>query len=289
MSRGRRWGIGLLLAAAAGLPGGWAVLVEPGRLVVERTTLVLPHWPAALDGLAVAAVSDIHAGSPHVDAAGLDRLVETVNDTGPDVIVLLGDYVIHDVVGGHFIPPETTAAALGRLHARLGVVAVLGNHDWWLDGQRVRAALEARGIPVLENQVLPLGAPGQRFWIAGIADAWTNKYDVPGTLAHVPVDAPVLLLTHNPDLFPLVPPRVALTLAGHTHGGQVRLPLLGRPIVPSEYGQRYAAGAVREDGRVLFVTTGVGTSIIPVRFRVPPSVSLLTLRAAPAEGERSSR
>jgi uncharacterized protein len=270
-----------LVLAVAGVLAYWAVVVEPDRLVVERVTVALPAWPPELDGLTVVAVSDIHAGSPHLDAAKLERLVETVNATRPDLVVLLGDYVIQDVVGGRFMPPEEAAAVLGGLRARLGVAAVLGNHDWWLDGRRVRAALEARGIPVLENQVMAVGGASRRFWIAGIADAWTRRYDVPGTLAQVPVDAPVLLLTHNPDIFPLVPPRVALTLAGHTHGGQVRLPLLGRPIVPSEYGQRFAAGVVREEGRVLFVTTGVGTSIIPVRFRVPPAVSLLTLRAAP--------
>ena len=282
-----QWLLSLGVVGAA--MSAYAVVVEPLlRHRVTRYNVKLRRWPDDLQ-LTIAVIADVHACKPWMTVDRIHSIVEQTNNLNADVIVLLGDYVIHDVVGGHFIPPETTAAALGRLHARLGVVAVLGNHDWWLDGQRVRAALEARGIPVLENQVMPLGAPGQRFWIAGIADAWTNKYDVPGTLAHVPVDAPVLLLTHNPDLFPLVPPRVALTLAGHTHGGQVRLPLLGRPIVPSEYGQRYAAGAVREDGRVLFVTTGVGTSIIPVRLRVPPSVSLLTLRAAPAEGERSSR
>jgi predicted MPP superfamily phosphohydrolase len=283
VTRRRRWTIriALALAAAAAVLGVWTIEVEPDRLMVERVAIPLPGWPPALDGLTVAAVADLHAGSPHIDEEKIERLVDAVNALRPDVVVLLGDYVIQDVIGGHFIPPERTAALLSRLRGRVGVVAVLGNHDWWLDGRRVRVALESRGVPVLENEAVPLGAEGRRFWVAGIADAWTNRYDVPGTLARVPVDAPVLLLTHNPDLFPLVPPRVALTLAGHTHGGQVRLPLLGRPIVPSEYGQRYAAGLVREGGRTLFVSTGVGTSIIPVRFRVPPVISLLTLRAAP--------
>jgi len=280
---GRRSWIALCaLVVLSALLTLWAVVLEPDRLVVERVTVALPGWPSALDGLTVAAVSDIHAGAPHVDLAKVRRVVDTVNAARPDVIVLLGDYVIQGVPGGTFIPPEATAAELARLHARLGLAAVLGNHDWWLDARRVRAALESRGLPVLENQAAPYGSGAGRFWIAGVTDAWTKEYDIGGTLAQVPVDAPVLLITHNPDLFPYVPARVALTLAGHTHGGQVRLPLLGRPIVPSEYGQRFAAGLVRENGHALFVTTGIGTSIIPVRFRVPPAISLLTLRSAPA-------
>ena len=280
--RRRRW-IALAVLAPLAAAGAWSVVGEPDRLVVERVDVSVPRWPAALDGLTVAAVSDIHAGSPHVGLAKVRRVVELVNAGRPDLVVLLGDYVIQNVVGGSFVPPEDTAAELARLRARLGVVAVLGNHDWWLDGPRVRAALESRGLPVLENRATPFESNGRRFWVAGISDAWTRRYDIPGTLATVPEEEPVILATHNPDLFPNVPARVGLTLAGHTHGGQVRLPLLGRPVVPSEYGQRYAAGLVREQGRVLFVTTGVGTSIIPVRFRVPPVVSLLTLRA---EGAR---
>ncbi len=115
-------------------------------------------------------------------------------------------------------------------------------------------------------------------WLIGIADLWTRKPDIPGALQNVNGDDPVILLTHNPDVFPGVPARVALTLAGHTHGGQVCLPLVGRPVVPSKFGQRYAMGHVVEDGRHLFVSGGLGTSIIPVRFRVPPEIVLMTLR-----------
>ena len=114
--------------------------------------------------------------------------------------------------------------------------------------------------------------------MAGISDLWTGRHDVATALAAVENDgAPVILMTHNPDVFPVVPDRVALTLAGHTHGGQVRLPFIGRPIVPSRFGARFAAGHVVEGDRRLFVATGLGTSILPVRFRVPPAVALLTV------------
>ena len=180
---------------------------------------------------------------------------------------------------GRFVPPETTAARLAGLHAPHGVVAVLGNHDWWLDGPRVRGDLERAGIRVLENEATPIDEGTRRFWVAGLADRWTRPVSIPRALARVPANEPVLLLTHNPDVFPDVPLRVALTLAGHTHGGQVALPIVGRPVVPSRYGQRYAYGLVVEGGRALFVSPGIGTSILPVRFRVPPEISVVTLSA----------
>jgi uncharacterized protein len=227
----------------------WAVLVEPGRVVAREIRVPLARWPDGLGPLRIAAIADVHAGAPP----------------------------IHGIIGGHFIEPEPVAMVLGRLRAQLGVFAVTGNHDWWYDGPRVTAALEAAGIRVLDDAAAPLPPVGPRLWIAGVGDLWTRPADVRRALAAVPAEAPVVVITHNPDLFPGVPARVLLTLAGHTHGGQVDLPLLGRLIVPSRYGARYAIGHVREDGRDLFVTPGLGTSILPVRFRVPPEISVLTV------------
>lgn len=212
-----------------------------------------------------------------MDRDGLRRVVTLANEQHPDLVVLLGDYVIHDVVGGRFIPPEETAMELGALRARLGVVSVLGNHDWWLDGERVRAAFTAERLRPLENEAVRLTDRGHAVWVAGLADLWTRVPDIERALRAVPAGETVILLTHSPDVFPDVPARVGLTLAGHTHGGQVALPLIGPPIVPSAFGQRYAAGLVEEGGRRLFVTPGVGTSIVPVRFGVPPEVSVLRL------------
>ncbi len=272
----------LLYALLAALVAGvalavWAFVIEPDRVVVRRESLSLPGAGPALDGLKVAAISDIHAGSPHIDAGKLRLLVEETNRLGPDIVVLLGDYVIQDVVGGEFIEPEVTAESLRALRAPLGVFAVLGNHDWWLDGERVSRALSSAGVRVLENDAARVESGGRGFWVAGLADLWTRRPDVSKALGKVVDDAPALLLTHNPDVFPDIPARVALTLAGHTHGGQVYLPIFGRPVVPSKFDQRYADGHVREGGRNLFVTSGVGTSILPVRFRVPPEVCLITI------------
>jgi hypothetical protein len=229
--------------------------------------------------LKIAVLSDLHVGSPHRSLANLSKVVAATNAEKPDLIVLLGDYVITGVLGGEFIEPEPIAAKLAALKAPLGVVAVLGNHDWWYNGERVRKALESNGIRVLENQNLQLTHQGQSFWLCGLADMWTRGERLLTTLAEIRDANPIIALTHNPDLFPLMPARVGLSLAGHTHGGQVNLPLIGRPVVPSKFGRRYAYGLVEENGKKLFVTEGIGTSIIPVRFRAAPEIVMLTIKS----------
>jgi uncharacterized protein len=260
----------------------WAVWLEPRRLVVRETELVLPRWPRELSGLKVALLSDLHIGSPHWDVAALGKLVERTNAQNPDLVLLAGDYQINGVVGGVFVEAEPIAQGLAGLKARLGVIAVLGNHDWWNDGERSRRAFQARGITVLEESAVRLEhRPGVPFYVVGLADQMERKSDPKAALASVPSGAPTLVLVHEPDVFATFP-RLGLspnlTLAGHTHGGQVWLPLLGRRVVPSEFGERYAYGHIVEEGRHLFVTAGVGTSIIPVRFLVPPEVAILVLR-----------
>ncbi|HJU55099.1 MAG TPA: metallophosphoesterase [Pyrinomonadaceae bacterium] len=264
----------------------WALFIEPNRLVVREETIQLPNWPANFENMKIAVLSDLHVGAPHIGRAKLSYIVAQVNEGQPDLVVLLGDFMIQGVVGGKFVEPEVFAEILKDLRARHGVFAVLGNHDWWYDGPRVRRALESVGIRVLDDEVARVERDGEAIWLAGLADAWTNQTDIRGTLARVTDESPVIALTHNPDLFPRIPQRVVLTLAGHTHGGQVDLPFLGRPRVPSEFGQRYAAGHVVEDNHHLFVTTGIGTSIIPVRFRVPPEIVFLTLKTVPTHTER---
>ncbi len=255
----------------------WAFVIEPNRLVVHHETIALSHWPGTLNGLRVAALSDIHAGSPFIDEPKLRLIVERTNETKPDVIVLLGDYMVRDTWHSKAVAPEAIAEGLKGLRAPLGVYAVLGNHDWWSDANRVRAAFESRGIRIVDNDVVRLERNGQAFWLVGIADAWSAKDDIVGTAKKFPNGEPAVVLTHNPDILPRFPRAFQLTLAGHTHGGQVDLPFLGRQIVPSEFGSRYAAGHIEEEGKHLFVTTGIGTSVFPVRFRVPPEIALLTL------------
>ena len=266
-------GAGFVAAVILALRAFW---LEPASLTVVEERLELA-WPA--EPLRIAVLTDLHVGSPFNGIANLRKVVDLTNAAKPDIVCILGDLVIHGVSGGDFVAPEPIAIELARLRAEFGVFAVLGNHDNWLDHDRVAKALMDHGVRVVEDTAERVMVNLRPLWIAGISDLWTRPHNITQAFAVVPADGtPVIALTHNPDIFPQIPARVTLTLAGHTHGGQVRLPLIGAPVVPSQFGQRYAAGVVVEEGRHLYVATGVGTSIIPVRFGVPPAITILTVR-----------
>jgi len=265
------------------------------RVVTYRLT---PRgWPADLP-LRVLLISDLHACAPFMNADRIRHVCERANALKPDIILLLGDYVHALRVMGEPIPPSQWAAELARLQAPLGVHAVLGNHDWDKDPAAIARqagptdaseALQSVGIPVYENQAKPIETDRGSFWLAGLADlrSITTKPGTPERLAQslddltqtldqVPADAPVILMAHEPDIFARVPDRVSLTVSGHTHGGQVRL--FGRAyVVPSEFGERYAYGHVREEGRDLIVSGGLGCSGLPIRFAMPPEINLIEL------------
>jgi hypothetical protein len=290
---------GLACAAAGGLGlAGYAFGVEPVyRLAVQSYRLTPPRWPEGLR-LRLAVVADLHAGEPYM---GRDRIAAIVDRTlalEADAILLLGDFAAGHKWQTRRVPAREWAAELSPLRAPLGVHAVLGNRDWWDDAraQRTgegpvlgRSELERVGIPVYENRAIRLSRHGRPFWLAGLGDqialfrGWSGRRrrfagvdDLPGTLSQVTDDAPVILLAHEPDIFTRVPDRVSLTLSGHTHGGQVRL--LGySPIVPSRFGNRFAYGHIIEDGRHLIVSGGLGCSILPIRFGVPPEITVVEL------------
>jgi predicted MPP superfamily phosphohydrolase len=239
---------------------------------------MLPGWPAELDGLRVGALADLHSGMPHAGLDAVGRAAEALAAEAPDVVCLLGDFIDRRALFARPIDAEALAARLAPLSAApRGVFAVLGNHDWYAGARRIADALEDVGAMVLEDSAAPAGGDG--LWVAGVGDYRVRGARVERALMPVPDDAPVLLLSHDPDVFPRVPARVSLTLSGHTHGGQVGVPLVRRPFVPSHYGERYVYGHVVEDDRHLWVSSGVGTSGMPVRFLRPPEVVILTLRA----------
>jgi predicted MPP superfamily phosphohydrolase len=258
-------------AAAAAAFAVYAAVIEPRRLVTVRARLELPRWPHSHDGFRVALLSDLHAGAPHAGAKAIAQAVQRINAERPDVALLGGDYIdAHPLWGGR-LAPELIARELAKLEPP--TFAVLGNHDWKQAGDHMWTALHNAGIAVLENEARPVDG----VYIAGLADVRCRRPDLPGTLATVPPDAPAILLAHDPDVFPLVPDRVAITLSGHTHGGQIAIPVLRRPAIPSRYGERFARGHIVEDGRHLYVTSGLGTSGLPVRLLAPPEIVVLEL------------
>jgi len=264
----------LLLILSCGI---YAFFIEPNRLVVHQATVQIDSWPKELSGLRIALVADIHTGGPFINEKKLRRIIELTNQQNPDLIVLLGDYMSPNSWHSHRVEPEVTAAALKDLKAPLGVYAILGNHDWWYNGAKVRRAFEANGIPILEDDIAEVKWRDTSFWLVGLADLWTRPQHINETIAKVPAGATMIALTHNPDIFPGIPRSVPLLLAAHTHGGQVNLPLIGTLIVPSDFGPKYTAGHIFENDHHLFVTTGIGTSILPIRFRVPPEIVVLTV------------
>lgn len=275
-------GIGLLGAGAGTHAFGLAAFADP---VITRYALTPRGWPAGLR-LRIAVLADLHSGAPLMTLERVARITATANALNADMTVLLGDYgPVSRLVRAPYAPEEV-AAILGGLRAPLGVFAIAGNHDWWEDKAAMErrsgrpewlAAMARHGITPLQNEARRLP---QGFWLAGldsqIAFYPRGAHDLPGTLAQVTDAAPVILLAHEPDIFATLPERVALTLCGHTHGGQVRL--FGySPRVPSRFGNRYAYGRVSEGGRDLIVSGGLGTSILPIRFGVPPEILEVTL------------
>jgi predicted MPP superfamily phosphohydrolase len=279
----------LTLIGGAGLSGigfsSYGFAIEPrSRVAVTRYTIRPTGWLAGGQRLRIAVLADIHACEPWMPVSQIDNIVAQTNNLKPDLVVLLGDYVAAiRRFGTNIIPPQAWAKALAALSAPLGTHAVLGNHDCKTDISAIRAAFEANQIHLMENDSVRLTPTGNRaFWLAGLGDQAERRDDLSGTLAGIPDNGePLILLAHEPDIFSEVPARVSLTLCGHTHGGQVALPFFGRPIVPSNYGDRYAYGHIVERDRHLIVSGGLGCSKIPVRFGVPPEIVVVDIGDEP--------
>lgn len=279
LSRTRRWLIALLILLLL-LTGAvvWLVLNARAMPVVRHLDVALPFpTDAPRRPVTVALLTDGHLSGPDNSPARMARIVALVNGLKPDLVVLGGDY-IGDQKGGATYGPEQSIAPFAALRAPLGVVAVLGNHDARKHARISRrqwAALFARiGIPLLENQAVRRGPLA----IGGLRDIYTDRPDIPATLdAMQALGGAPLILSHGPDVFPLLPDRPMLTLVGHTHCGQVALPFAGIVYVPSRYGTRYACGVYREGQRIMVVSAGLGTSGLPIRLLAPPDVWLITI------------
>ncbi len=239
--------------------------------IVERT-IGLPKFSSSFTGLRVVQLTDIHVGN-FMKQAKLEWYVRAVNDLAPDVIALTGDFIASSA---HFIP--ACAAALEKLAAREGVFACLGNHDYWVGAQRVTEALRAAGVEVLRNEARTLLVKGAVLNIAGVDDPWRGKTDFDRALSMTDPSAPTIMLCHQPDLFPAAVQRdIDLTLAGHYHGGQVRLQFFGMAMSPAHLISEFVEGLYIQGRSRLYVSRGIGITGPPVRLNARPEITLLHL------------
>jgi predicted MPP superfamily phosphohydrolase len=253
----------------------WGFFEARADPIVRRAEIALADWPAGAPPLRTVLLSDVHAGNLAVTPARLDRIVAQVNALRPDLVLIAGDFT----PGEAAIDTATAMARLAplkRLRARLGVVAVPGNHDHWTGLGAVRAALDAAGVTLLANQATVRGPLA----IAGVDDDYSEYARTAPTIAAARrLPGARLVLTHSPDIAPQLPPDFPLLLAGHTHCGQVVIPFHGSLDPVSRYQDRYRCGIIREGARTVIVTGGVGGSL-PFRLNAPPDLWLLTLGPA---------
>jgi uncharacterized protein len=292
----RRFLAGAAVGAAAVSLSGYATAYETGSaLTLANYAPRLPNWPEDLE-LTIAVIADVHACYPWMSEERIGDIVDLANAQKPDLTVLLGDYVCtHRLVSG-YVPPGAWAEQLARLEAPLGVYAILGNHDWWSaaipteppdNSRSVRRALAEAGVPLLENQSVRLSQHRRPFWLIGLGDLLApvpnprrghGADDLPAAMRAIDDDAPAILLVHEPYFFPWVPDRFALTLAGHMHGGQVNLPIIGAPVrLLKRRSGKYIYGEYALGEKRMIVSGGLGTSLAPVRILRPPEVVMVKL------------
>lgn len=274
----RRQFLKFMLGASAGAAGAalggsvYTTLIEPQWLSVERIDVPLARLPRDLDGFTIAQLSDLHLG-PYVGADEIRAAVAATNQLQPDAIVLTGDYVTREVDR-----MDECANELRALSAPSGVFSVLGNHDYWSGPEHIARALKSNSISVLINNAVPIERAGARLWIAGVDDVWERRADLDSALRLVPSTELTILLAHEPDYAELAKHHaIDLQLSGHSHGGQVRLPHWGAPILPY-LGKQFPIGLKQADSMWVYTNRGIGVVSPPVRFNCRPEITLLTLR-----------
>lgn len=278
------------LARGTALVGGVALVGVAGRdkenLEVVRQGVALPGLPSEMRGMRLAVIADLHRG-PYNSMDFLARVMDTVTAERPDLVLLPGDFV--QISGEYF---ADAAELVARLRPRIGLLGTLGNHDHWEGLHLARTLLPQAGLRLLDNDRVFLTAngglvdeaPARGLCLGGVGDLWEDRTDLAAALRDAPADMPRLLLSHNPDFVETGPlttgalrARVDLQISGHTHGGQVNVPGVGVPFVPSRFGNRYSAGLVQGPAWPVYVNRGIGTTILPLRLRVRPEITLFTL------------
>lgn len=279
----------------------YAYFIEPSRLVVNHSTIEIKDWDATFDGLKIVMIGDVHGGSNNVTEAKLREVVAKTNEQDADIVVLLGDYVTQrredkPISQRELVMPIATIADnIAGLKAKHGVFAVLGNHDGWYNDTSIAAELTRVGYKVLQSEIAVIEKDGKWLKILGLIDhlklspRWTRTSADLKPITESSGEGDLIVLQHSPDIVEVITGDLSISrdlrliLAAHTHGGQVWFPILGTPIVPSNFGQKYSYGHVKANGVDMFVTSGVGTSVLPIRFMMPPEIAVLTIKSARAE------
>jgi predicted MPP superfamily phosphohydrolase len=292
----RRKFLGLSAAAIGGVAiaaAGYGTLIEPEEIRVERVDIHLPQLPEQFDGLKIAQLSDLHYG-PFTGDREIGHAVDLANAESPDITVLTGDFVTAHISSKRSQSNEPAlnnallcADVLARLRAPLGVFAALGNHDAFAGAAHISAVLESRNIRVLLNSNHALERGSARFWLAGVHDVLYGSPRIELALRGIPPDEPTALLVHEPDFADLAARHpVQLQLSGHSHGGQIRIPLLGSPYLPA-LARKYPYGYYRVGGLQLYTNRGIGTIIVPMRLGAPPEITLLTIHSDRAHSDEN--
>lgn len=259
---------GVSVAVAA-----WGVLVRRRWVRVRNLDIAIPNLPAGFEGYRIAQLSDLHIGSMSPRSVG-DGWVKRVNGLGVDLVALTGDYVTS---GTAF--HEDIASLLSSFRATDGVLAVMGNHDYFGEGEALVKRLRDKGVQVLRNEWTTLGRGADKVTVAGVDDTWTRRADVARTLAGLDRKLPLIALAHDPSLFPkLARGGAALVLSGHTHWGQIAAPFMPTRFNLSRLSYRYHSGLYRESGSTLYINPGLGTTGPPIRLGAPPEITVLRLR-----------
>lgn len=245
----------------------YSTFIEPNKIKITKYHIE----NTKLKGLKIGFISDFHLKSNHQKR--LKKIIKLLKEQNPDIILSTGDFMYNHKTKGS-MKIETIAEELSKIIPQYGFYTVLGNHDWLADGIHITKMLQEKNINVLDNSNIRISLnTGESLYIAGVEDYQTKSPNINNALQNT--NKSTILLTHNPDIFPQLTKKITLTLAGHTHGGQVRLPFIGAVIVPSKFRSKYAKGVIKENGNIMIVTQGLGNSILPFRFNCSPEIVLI--------------